>query len=70
MPFDIEEICYSIPHGELLKAKEECIQLSGTVNFINSTGVSVDPFFLNYFGIIFTNQMLEEYHLLQKHGMC
>lgn len=68
---DVEDMFYSIPHGELMKAVEECIQSSGSVAFMNSTGLAVESFLeLLTFYLSSTYITFEGEIFLQKSGIC
>ncbi|XP_040070667.3 uncharacterized protein LOC120843379, partial [Ixodes scapularis] len=68
---DVEDMFYSIPHGELMTAVEECIHTNGAVAFSSSSGVSCDSFLeLLHFYIQSTYVTYEGDTFLQKSGIC
>lgn len=68
---DIEELFYLIPHDELFVAVRNCIETSGTVQFQNACGVSVDGF-LELLSIYLTSTIVgfEVKFVVQRQGIC
>ncbi|XP_049513379.1 uncharacterized protein LOC125940825 [Dermacentor silvarum] len=68
---DVTDLYYSLPHDDLLRCVEECIDEYGSVKFSCEAGISVDNFLemLNFY-LCSTFIQWNSIPLLQKKGVC
>lgn len=68
---DVEDLFYSVPHGELFVAVRNCIETNGVIGFQNTAGVSVDSFMsLLEFYLKSTFISFNDDFYIQRKGIC
>ncbi|XP_049528721.1 LOW QUALITY PROTEIN: uncharacterized protein LOC125947615 [Dermacentor silvarum] len=68
---DVKDLYYSLPHDEMLKCVEGCIDNFGSIAFQNETGVAVSGFLeMLTFYLKSTFVSWEESQYIQKSGIC